>query len=85
MKFPPDIWNQLRNKTPKDLISALNKELGKPDQIKGNEYVYRFPDGRRVSIHYHPTKRPYGPKLLKGLLTDIGWTESDMRRLKLIK
>ncbi len=27
----------------------------------------------------------YGPKLLKGLLADIGWEEKDLRRLKLIK
>ena len=35
-------------------------------------------------IHYHPRKT-YGPKLLKALLADIGWSEADMRRIKLIK
>lgn len=38
----------------------------------------------RVSIHVHPQKT-YGPKMLQGLLSDIGWTESEMRLLKLIK
>jgi len=84
MKFSPHIWSQLKNKGLKDLISALNKELGKPDEIKGNEYVYRFPDGRHVTIHYH-SRKCYGSNLLKKLLADIGWTEEDMRRLKLIK
>ena len=41
-------------------------------------------DGRIVSIHYHPRKT-YHRGLLKGLLDDIGWTEDDMRRLKLLK
>jgi hypothetical protein len=35
-------------------------------------------------IHYHPRKT-YGPKLLTALLNEIGWTEADMRRVKLIK
>jgi len=39
---------------------------------------------KRVVIHYHPRKT-YGPKLLKALLADIGWSEADMRRVKLIK
>jgi hypothetical protein len=36
------------------------------------------------SVHYHP-KETYGPKLLKGLLEEIGWTEDELKRLKLIK
>jgi hypothetical protein len=38
---------------------------------------------RLVSIHYHPHKA-YGPDMLKDLLRDIGWTEKDLGRLKLI-
>ncbi len=84
MKFPKHIWNQLKNKSPKDLISALEKDGAVPDITRGAIQVYRYPDGRRVTIHYHPG-RTYGPKLLKALIDDIGWTEDDLRRLKLIK
>lgn len=84
MNFSPHVWSQLKNKGPKDLISALTKELGKPDEIKGNEYVYRFPDGRHVTIHYH-SRKCYGPNPSKELLAGTGWTEDDIRRLKLIK
>lgn len=38
---------------------------------------------KRIVIHDHPRKT-YGPKLLKALLADIGWSEADMRRVKLI-
>ena len=41
-------------------------------------------DRRRVSVHYHPRKT-FGPKLLQSLLNDIGWSEADMKRLKLVK
>lgn len=37
---------------------------------------------QRITIHYHP-KKTYGQHLLKSLLEDIGWSEADMKRLKL--
>jgi hypothetical protein len=39
---------------------------------------------RRVQVHPKSGKS-YGAKLLKGLLDAIGWTEADLRRLKLVK
>ena len=84
MKFPKNVWDQLKNKTASELISALEKDGWIQDETRGAEQVYRHPDGRRASIHYHPSKT-YRPNLLKALLTDIGWSVKDMRRLKLIK
>ena len=41
---------------------------------------------RRVSIHFHHAKDTFrNPKLLKNLLDATGWTETDLRRLKLVK
>jgi hypothetical protein len=37
-----------------------------------------------AAIHYHPHKA-YGPDLLRDILRDIGWTENDLKRLKLTK
>jgi len=84
MKFPTNIWNQLKNKTCKDFIHALEKDGYKIDATKGAEQIYRHPDGRRVSIHFHPGKG-YGPKLLKDLIKDTGWSLEDMKRLGFIK
>jgi len=67
------------------LISALLKDGFVLDENVRTERIYRHPDGRRVSIHYHTGKTTFRPGLLKSLLKDIGWTEEDMRRLKLIK
>jgi predicted RNA binding protein YcfA (HicA-like mRNA interferase family) len=85
MAYPRNIWNQLKNLTAKDLIKALEKDGWIRDEKAGQAYVYVNLDGkRRVTIHFHPQKT-YQPKLLQGLLADIGWTEDEMRELKLIK
>ena len=85
MGFPKNIWLQLKGITTDELISALLKDGFDLDEEVRTERVYRHPSGRKVSIHYHTGNRCFGPSLLKSLLEDIGWSESDMRRLKLIK
>lgn len=85
MSFSESVWKQLKNKSIDKLISALLKDGFVLDDVVKTERVYRHPDGRKVTIHYHTGSRTYGPKLLKALLQDMGWTENDLRRLKLIK
>lgn len=84
MKFSKQVWDQLKAKTCEDLIAALQKDGWMYEGTKGAVQVYRHDDGRRITVHYHPD-RSYGANLLKALLEDIGWSEADMRRLKLIK
>jgi predicted RNA binding protein YcfA (HicA-like mRNA interferase family) len=85
MKYPAHIWDQLKNITADDLIAALVKDGWVCDTKGGSEHIYYHAQTRRrVSVHYHP-KKTYGPKMLKGLLTDTGWTENDFKRLKLVK
>lgn len=83
MNFPRHVWARLKNITADELISALKKDGWERDTKRGAQQIWKHPDGRRVSIHYHP-KKTYQPKLLKSLLRDIGWTVDDMQRLKLI-
>lgn len=85
MSFSQHVWNQLKNLTCDDIISGLTRDGWEHDTKSGAVQVYRNPaDGNRITIHYHP-KKTYGAKLLKGLLNDIGWSDEDLRRLKLIK
>ena len=84
MKYSQNTWNQLKNLSPKELMAALEKDGARPDVSRGAVLVYRYPNGKRVTIHFHPGKS-YFRGTLKGLLDDIGWTEDDLRRLKLIK
>jgi len=83
MTYPKEIWNQIKDTKPIQLINKLGKDGWTKDTTQSAEQVYRHPDGRSVSIHRH--NKSYGPKMLKRLLYAIGWSISDMRRLKLIK
>ena len=85
MNLPDNIWKQIRNKSADKLVSALLKDGFILDTKVRTERIYRHPDGRRVSIHYHTGNKTYRSGLLKKLLDDIGWTEEDLRRLKLVK
>jgi predicted RNA binding protein YcfA (HicA-like mRNA interferase family) len=84
MNFSKQTWDQLKNKTAKDLMLALSKDGAVNDMTRGAVQVFRYPNGKRITIHYHPSKT-YGSKLLRTLIEDIGWTETDLRRLKLVK
>jgi predicted RNA binding protein YcfA (HicA-like mRNA interferase family) len=66
-------------------IIALEKDGWQHDITSGASQAYRNPaTSARVTIHVHPGKT-YGAKLLKGLLEDIGWSEDDLKRLKIVK
>jgi predicted RNA binding protein YcfA (HicA-like mRNA interferase family) len=85
MKYSQQTWNQLKNLTADEIISALEKTGWVQDQSSGAILIYYHPNnGSRVTIHYHPRKT-YRQGLLKGLLEDINWTEEEMRKIKLIK
>ncbi len=84
MNYSSQVWSQIRNITAKELRKALERDGWILDEVQGNGIAYYWP-GRsiRVTVHYHPGKT-FGPRMLKELLNDIGWTEDDLRRLKLI-
>lgn len=84
MSFAPHIWGQLKSITAAELIKALEQDGWSCDTNGGSSFIYRHSDRRMVSIHFHP-KKTYGPKMLKDLLNDIGWSEQDLKRLKLCK
>lgn len=84
MELSGHLWSQLKNVTADDLIAALVRDGWSEDARGGSQRIFRHPDGRRCSIHYHP-QRTYGHGLLHALLDDIGWSEEDLRRLKLVR
>lgn len=82
--WPDHIWAQLKNLTVDELVRALEKDEWVLARSSGARRWYRHPNGQGVSIHYHPHKT-FGPRLLQQLLERTGWTEADLRRLKLIR
>ena len=84
VELAPNVWGQLKNLTADTLCAALEKDGWTVDMAHGAARVYRHYNGRRVAIHYHSGKT-FGPKLLRALIGDIGWSVEDMRRLKLVR
>jgi predicted RNA binding protein YcfA (HicA-like mRNA interferase family) len=80
----PQIWDQLKNKTADELISALERDGWILEGGKGNSVRVYIKELNLVAIHYHPHKN-YGAKMLSDLIEKTGWTEQDLKRLKLIK
>ena len=85
MDYSKNTWQQLKGINADDLIRALIKDGFFLDVPVRTERIYRHSDGRKVSIHYHKGSNCFGRGLLKAMFDDIGWTESDMQRVKLIK
>jgi predicted RNA binding protein YcfA (HicA-like mRNA interferase family) len=81
--YDANVWNQLKNFTCDEFLKALEKDGWKDEERRGAKRCF-VKGSRRIVIHYHPGKT-WGAKFLKGLLADTGWTEPDLRRLKLIK
>ena len=82
--FRKAIWDQLKNTTANELIRALAADGWEEDVTRGATRAFCKGSGKRIVIHYHPRKT-YGAKMLKALLEDIGWSEDDLRRLRLIR
>ncbi len=79
----PEIWAQLKNLTSTGLVSALEKDDWARRSGAGSAVVFKKQD-KKVVIREHSHKT-YGHRQLTELLKDIGWTERDLKRLKLIK
>jgi predicted RNA binding protein YcfA (HicA-like mRNA interferase family) len=79
----PEVWSQLKGIMALELALALERDDWIKRTSRGSTAVYTK-SGKIVSIHIHPHKT-FNPKQLKELLKDIGWTERDLKRLKLIK
>lgn len=94
-QYRAEVWRQLRNITVQELIRGLGRDGWERQTHKGrhrrkgaNTLTFRHPgrapENNKVVIHPHP-KKTMGPGLLKDILDCIGWTEDDLKRLKLIK
>ena len=82
MTVPP----QLRKVTVRELCAALERDGFVLDRQRGNHPVYYRPgDKRRVVIPYHRPGATLRIGTLAAIVSDIGWTEDDLRRLELIK
>lgn len=83
MQFTSAVWQQIKSVSAEELIRALQKDGWNEEPTKGAIRPF-VKEERRIAIHFHPGKT-YGPRLLKKLLDDIGWSQDDLERLNVIK
>lgn len=77
-------YGLLRNVSARELISALIHDGFVFDRGAGSHHIYYRYDGRRVTVTFHGGGRTFTRKTLKSMITQAGWTEEDLKRLKLI-
>ncbi|OGF55573.1 MAG: hypothetical protein A2Z21_03310 [Candidatus Fraserbacteria bacterium RBG_16_55_9] len=74
-----------RNITARKFVNALLRAGFHFARQKGSHQTYRHPDGRTVTVIFHHSGETFRPGTLKDMITDAGWTEPDLRRLKLLE
>ena len=90
MAYSRSVWNQLKGLTVEQIARALRKDNWTQESRAGAtiRFIKTSANGaairRRIVLHVHPGKT-FGPRLLQALLDDIGWSEHDLARLKLIR
>jgi predicted RNA binding protein YcfA (HicA-like mRNA interferase family) len=79
-------YRKLRNVTAREIISALVRDGFAFDRQSGSHQHYRHPDGRRVTVSFHHAGQTFPLKTLRRMVEDqAGWSETDLKRLNLVK
>jgi predicted RNA binding protein YcfA (HicA-like mRNA interferase family) len=74
-----------RGITARDFVKALGQDGFHLARIRGSHRIYRHADGRRVVVAYHSLGDSFPIGTLKGMITDIGWSDEDLTRLGLAR
>jgi predicted RNA binding protein YcfA (HicA-like mRNA interferase family) len=79
-------WASVRSLTARQIVNALLRDGFTLRSQSGSHRRYRHPDGRCVTVSYHHPGQTFPPKTLRSMLEEqAGWSEQDLRRLKLIR
>lgn len=82
----PIDFSKIRALTAAEIIRALLSDGFALRKSKhGSHRRYQHPDGRRVTVPFHGSNTTFVPKTLRSIIEEQAcWTESDLKRLKLI-
>lgn len=79
-------FSKIRALTADEIVRALLADGFALRKSKGSHRRYRHEDGRQVTVAYHGGNTTFVPKTLRSMVAEqAGWTEDDLRRLRLIK
>ena len=73
-----------RGTSARQFIRALQADGFVLQRTRGSHRVYRHPDGRRLVVAYHALGDTFPIGTLKAMVTDVGWSDEDLRRFGLI-
>jgi predicted RNA binding protein YcfA (HicA-like mRNA interferase family) len=62
------------------VVRALERAGFKVARVAGSHHVMRHPDGRGTTVPVHPG-RDVAKGTLRGILSDVGMTVAELRRL----
>jgi len=78
-------YSKLRSLTAKKIVSALIRDEFYLDRESGSHQQYLHPNKGRVTVSFHHPSDIFPPKTLKRIIQEAGWTEKNLKRLKLLK
>lgn len=82
----PIDYRQLRTISAREIIAALVRDDFYLRRQVGSHQRYQHPDGRRVTVTFHRSSDTFKPKTLRSMVErQAKWTETDVRRLGLMK
>jgi predicted RNA binding protein YcfA (HicA-like mRNA interferase family) len=64
-------------------IRALELDGFELRRVRGSHRIYGHTDGRRVVVAYHGLNDTFPIGTLRGMISDVGWTDEDLQRLNL--
>ena len=73
-----------RGITARRFIGADRQEGFTLIRIRGSHRIYRHTDGRRAVVAYHRLGDTFPTGTLRAMISDLGWTDQDLRRLELM-
>jgi len=76
---------KLRSLTARKVVNALIKDGFYLDRESGSHHQFLHPVKGRVTVAFHHPRDTFPLKTLRGIIQDAGWTEEDLKRLKLLK
>jgi predicted RNA binding protein YcfA (HicA-like mRNA interferase family) len=79
-------YSQLRSLTAQEIEQALLREGFILRRRHGATRIYRHPDGRRVTLHFHRGGQTFAIGTLKSIVEkQARWSEADLKRLGILR
>ncbi len=74
MKIPKGV-------TAREFVKALEADGFTNTRTKGSHHFFQHTDGRATTVSYGKGSDTFPIGTLKGMISDVSWTENDLRRL----